>query len=261
MRPPSGWSARRAPRPADRFHQRRPIRKTAPKRGLFLLHLPTPWQVDAAASWRRHRTECRCRAKTLVRWASFCAVLPVARTGGCAPPAGVRVRLPRPAAGHPWPAGSTPPAARDGPGYSSAQHEHQERVVGRPLVLGQRGSRKRRPPRPPDVLRRCPLPDAATVRGPLWPRRAARSPTDHAPAPGFLASWLPGFWTSGFRAPAREDSALGWDAPIGMRPQKKTAAKRGLFVCSQAAAQGRRASAASSRALGNRSCLVTLRKP
>ncbi len=55
-----------------------------------------------------------------LRVASLRSALPVARTAGCAPPAGVRVQLPRPAAGHPWPAGRTPRGARDGLSRSPA---------------------------------------------------------------------------------------------------------------------------------------------
>ncbi len=80
-----------------------------------------------------------CRGAGRCRGASLGFAPPVARTGGCAPPAGVRVQLPRPAAGHPWPAGSTPPGARDGPGHPPAPVRASTAVGRASPATGTRG--------------------------------------------------------------------------------------------------------------------------
>ena len=61
--------------------------------------------LSTRGRWRKSVSAgCRASARCFVR-------LRAARRAhrGCAPPAEVRVQLPQPAAGHPWPAGSTPP--------------------------------------------------------------------------------------------------------------------------------------------------------
>ncbi len=158
-------------------------------------------------------------ARARIRVAPLWRALPVAHTGGCAPPAGVRVQLPRPAAGHPWPAGSTPPDARDGLRHSPAPARkstavsagavcNRSRSCVQQSTVSRFSGAWRSTTAAAEVVN-CRdgltlfavdlLSDATTVRGPPWTQGDVQSRP----------------WTAGGRMWEQDAEISGWASPCG----------------------------------------------